>query len=155
MDRGVSIISATIAPDAAGWRLDRALAAALPTISRERLKALISSGEVKDPAGSQVRDPAAKALPGATYEIRVPEPKAPHNEPQDIALEIVVRAEGSRIVLDPELKRVLLGQTSDDDIAPRAAAAWLIHCLVSEGGGRVQVADEQEGMLLLGALLPA
>ena len=40
MDRGVSTIEATIGADAGGWRLDRALAAALPTLSRERLKAL-------------------------------------------------------------------------------------------------------------------
>jgi histidine phosphotransferase ChpT len=69
-------------------------------------------------------------------------------------LDIVVRAEGSRIVLDPELKKVLLGQTSEDAIAPRAAAAWLIHCLVSEGGGELQVSDNEEGTLLLGASLP-
>jgi len=88
MTRGVSIIRAEVAQDAAGWRLDRALAAALPTVSRERLKALISSGEVRDEAGVQVRDPSSKAKAGA-YEVRVPEPRAPHNEPQDIALDIV------------------------------------------------------------------
>ncbi|MGZ8283834.1 MAG: histidine phosphotransferase family protein [Allosphingosinicella sp.] len=70
------------------------------------------------------------------------------------SLEIVVRAEGSRIVLDPELKNVLIGQTSEDEVAPRAAAAWLIHCLVTEGNGQIQVADGQEGTLLIGASLP-
>ncbi len=70
-------------------------------------------------------------------------------------LDIVVRAEGSRIVLDPELKSVLSGETSEDAIAPRAAAAWLVHCLVREGGGKVQVMDGDEGMLLIGAALPA
>jgi 23S rRNA pseudouridine1911/1915/1917 synthase len=84
---GHSIITATITGDAIGWRLDRALAAALPTLSRERLKALISSGGVAGPAGL-VRDPAVKALPGA-YLVTVPEPKPAHNEAQDIALEIV------------------------------------------------------------------
>ena len=79
---------ATIAPEAAGWRLDRALAAALPTISRERLKALISSGEVLGPEGTQVRDPASKAQPGAAYQVRIPAPATPHNEPQAIALGI-------------------------------------------------------------------
>jgi histidine phosphotransferase ChpT len=69
-------------------------------------------------------------------------------------LDIVVRAEGARIVLDPELKQVLLGQTSEDSIAPRAAAAWLVHCLVNEGGGQLQVADGEEGVLLFGASLP-
>ncbi|MGQ0559917.1 MAG: histidine phosphotransferase family protein [Sphingosinicella sp.] len=68
-------------------------------------------------------------------------------------LEIVVRAEGSRIVLDPELKSVLTGQTREDEVAPRAAAAWLVHLLVQEGGGQLQVAD-QDGMLLIGAALP-
>ena len=89
MTRGESIIRATIAPEAAGWRLDRALAAALPTISRERLKALISSGEVLGPEGARVRDPAAKALAGAAYQVRVPDPVPAHNEPQAIPLEIV------------------------------------------------------------------
>jgi 23S rRNA pseudouridine1911/1915/1917 synthase len=101
MDRGASILSATIAPDAAGWRLDRALAAALPTLSRERLKALISSGEVLGPAGTPVRDPAAKALGGGIYRVNVPEPRAAHNEPQDIALEIVHEDEHLLVVDKP------------------------------------------------------
>ncbi len=84
----MSIIRAAISADAAGWRLDRALAAAIPTISRERLKALISSGEVRDEAGAQVRDPASKARAG-DYEVRVPAPTPAHNVAQDIALEIV------------------------------------------------------------------
>jgi histidine phosphotransferase ChpT len=70
-------------------------------------------------------------------------------------LDIVIRAEGTRIVLDPELKNVLIGQSSEDSIAPRAAAAWLVHCLVTEGGGQVQVMDNEEGMLLIGASLPS
>ncbi|MFC7498003.1 RluA family pseudouridine synthase [Enterovirga sp. GCM10030262] len=88
MERGVSTIVATIAEGAAGVRLDRALAAALPAISRERLKALISGGAVRDGEGVEVRDPASKARPGP-YEIILPAPAPLHNEPQDIALEIV------------------------------------------------------------------
>ncbi len=101
MGRGVSIIRATIASDAAGWRLDRALASAVPTLSRERLKALISSGEVIGPAGAPVRDPAAKAQGGGLYEVRVPEPTEAHNEPQDIALEIVHEDEHLLVVDKP------------------------------------------------------
>src|SRR3569833_4495734 len=89
MTRGESFITATIAADAAGWRLDRALATAVPTLSRERLKALISSGRVLGPAGVAVRDPSAKVQPGAAYAITVPEPEPAHNLAQDIALEIV------------------------------------------------------------------
>ena len=78
-----------MADDAAGWRLDRALAAAVPTMSRERIKALISSGAVAGPQGLAVRDPAAKAVPGGVYAVAVPEPTPAHNEAQDIPLEIV------------------------------------------------------------------
>jgi 23S rRNA pseudouridine1911/1915/1917 synthase len=96
---GHSIITATISGDAIGWRLDRALAAALPTLSRERLKALISSGGVAGPAGL-VRDPAVKALAG-DYLVTVPEPKPAHNEAQDIALDIVHEDEHLLVVDKP------------------------------------------------------
>jgi histidine phosphotransferase ChpT len=69
-------------------------------------------------------------------------------------VDIVIRAEGPRIVLDPELKQALLGQVSEDQIAPRAAGAWLAHCLVTDGNGKLQVADGEEGVLMLGASLP-
>jgi histidine phosphotransferase ChpT len=69
-------------------------------------------------------------------------------------LDIVARAEGPRIVLDAELKRALAGDANEESIAPRAAAAWLVHCLVDEAGGEVQIADQEEGVLLLGAALP-
>src|SRR4051812_37876452 len=99
MTRGESNISATIAAQAAGQRLDRALAAALPTLSRERLKGLISSGRVTGPAGL-VRDPATKAIAGA-YEVTVPEPAQAHNEAQDIALDIVFEDEHLLVVDKP------------------------------------------------------
>ena len=76
-------------------------------------------------------------------------------EKHDAGLDIVVRADGPRIVLDPELKRALLGDVAEESIAPRAAAAWLVHCLLQEGGGEVQVADQEEGVLLIGASIPA
>jgi 23S rRNA pseudouridine1911/1915/1917 synthase len=96
---GHSIIVARIAEDAEGWRLDRALAAAVPALSRERLKALISSGAVTGPKGL-VRDPATKALAGA-YDIAVPEPKPAHNEAQDIALTIVYEDDHLLVVDKP------------------------------------------------------
>ena len=98
MDGGVSIIRVAVPADAAGLRLDRALADAIPTISRERLKALISSGEVRDEGGTQVRDPSSKAKAGA-YEVNVPAPAPAHNVAQDIALDIVLEDE-HLIVID-------------------------------------------------------
>jgi 23S rRNA pseudouridine1911/1915/1917 synthase len=101
MDRGVSIIRAKIASDAAGWRLDRALAAALPALSRERLKALISSGSVKNQSGNAIRDPAAKAAAGEAYEVHVPPPAEAHNLPQDIKLDVVFEDEHLIVVDKP------------------------------------------------------
>lgn len=101
MGRGVSIISAAIADEAEGWRLDRALAAAVPTLSRERIKALIASGAVRDGAGASVRDPAARARCGGAYTIVVPEPEPAHNLPQDIALDIVFEDEHLLVVDKP------------------------------------------------------
>jgi 23S rRNA pseudouridine1911/1915/1917 synthase len=48
-----------ITDDMAGWRLDRALAALVPTLSRERIKALISSGNCVSGAALS-RDPSLK-----------------------------------------------------------------------------------------------
>ena len=101
MSGGHSIIQARVAADAIDWRLDRALAAAVPTLSRERLKALISGGAVVGPAGAAVRDPAVKAVAGGLYSVAVPEPKPAHNEAQDIALEIVFEDDHLLVVDKP------------------------------------------------------
>jgi histidine phosphotransferase ChpT len=65
--------------------------------------------------------------------------------------EIVVRAEGPRLVLDPELRDALLGKLG---ITPRAAAAWLVHSLATDMKGRIQISEPESGVLLFGAILP-
>ena len=100
MSGGKEIIDARLGPEAAGWRLDRALAAAIPTLSRERIKALISSGEVTGPAGAPLRDPASKAVPGM-HVVAVPCARPAHNVPQDIDLKIVHEDEHLLVVDKP------------------------------------------------------
>jgi 23S rRNA pseudouridine1911/1915/1917 synthase len=100
MTGGFSTISVTLGDDAGGLRLDRALALAVPTLSRERLKALLSSGQVRGPTGL-ARDPAAKATAGSAYAIDVPDPTPAHNEAQDIALEIIFEDDYLLIVDKP------------------------------------------------------
>lgn len=68
--------------------------------------------------------------------------------------EIVIRAEGPRLVLDPELRNALLGEVDPDMLSPRAAASWLVHLLVSDQGGTVQVSQPEDGVLMIGANLP-
>jgi 23S rRNA pseudouridine1911/1915/1917 synthase len=101
MEGASSIIEARVAEAADSWRLDRALAVAVPTLSRERLKALISSGSVLGPQGVLVRDPSSKAVPGGVYRVTVPAPTPAHNEPQAIALRVAYEDEHLIVVDKP------------------------------------------------------
>ena len=58
-------------PGAAGERLDKALTAQLPELSRARLQALMAEGMVSSD-GAPVRDASAKAKAGAAYLVRIP-----------------------------------------------------------------------------------
>ena len=62
----------TVGADMAGWRIDRALAALVPTLSRERLKALIGAGHVTGVSGAHHRDPARKVAAGDVLSVVVP-----------------------------------------------------------------------------------
>lgn len=70
-------------------------------------------------------------------------------------IEIVVRGDGPRIVLDPELRSALAGGKDDMPITPRAAAAFLVHALVTQGGGNLQVSPPDAEVLLFGASFKA
>jgi 23S rRNA pseudouridine1911/1915/1917 synthase len=97
---GIRTIDVRLAPAHSGWRLDRALADAVPTLSRERLKALIRSGAV-EAGGMPVRDPALKVRGEESLRIAVPEPAPAHNEPQDIPLKVVFEDEHLLVVDKP------------------------------------------------------
>jgi 23S rRNA pseudouridine1911/1915/1917 synthase len=96
----IQTIDVRLEPAFAGWRLDRALAAALPTLSRERLKTLIRSGAVESD-GRAVRDPATKVHGKEAIRLSVPEPAPAHNEAQDIPLNIVFEDEHLLVVDKP------------------------------------------------------
>jgi 23S rRNA pseudouridine1911/1915/1917 synthase len=97
---GIQTIDVRLEPAHAGWRLDRALAAAVPTLSRERLKSLIRSGAV-EAEGKAVRDPAAKVRGEEELRLAVPEPTPAHNEAQDIPLTVVFEDEHLLVVDKP------------------------------------------------------
>jgi 23S rRNA pseudouridine1911/1915/1917 synthase len=97
---GFQTIDVRLAPAHAGWRLDRALADAVPTLSRERLKTLIRSGAV-EAGGKTVRDPALKVRGEESLRVAVPEPTPAHNEPQDIPLKIVFEDQHLLVVEKP------------------------------------------------------
>jgi len=70
--------------------------------------------------------------------------------------EIVLKAEGTRVILDDELRQMLTGGAdSGREVTPRGAAAYMVHSLVGETGGSVQVSAPAENVLLFGATLKA
>lgn len=70
-------------------------------------------------------------------------------------VEIVLRAEGPRVILDPELRSALTGAAADTAVTPRAAAAFLAHELVVQGRGAIQVSEPDDGVLLFGCAFAA
>ena len=97
---GIQTIDVRLDAAHAGWRLDRALAAAVPTLSRERLKSLIRSGAV-EASGKPIRDPATKVKGEEALRVAVPEPIPAHNEAPDIPLNIVFEDEHLLVVDKP------------------------------------------------------
>ena len=66
-------------------------------------------------------------------------------------VEIVVRAEGQRIILDDDLRAVLSGMAGDAPLTPRAAPAFLARAMVDESGGELVVSDPEDPVLMFGA----
>ena len=97
---GVQTIDVRLEAAHAGWRLDRALAATLPSLSRERLKTLIRSGALER-SGTAVRDPATKVRGDERFLLAVPEPEPAHNVPQDIPLRVIFEDEHLLVVDKP------------------------------------------------------
>ncbi len=69
-----TIETVKIAADEAGQRLDRVLAARIPSLSRSRLKALILDGQIKV-AGRTIRDPNTPVKSGDTVSVTLPAPE--------------------------------------------------------------------------------
>jgi histidine phosphotransferase ChpT len=76
-------------------------------------------------------------------------------EVADGALELVIRGEGPRILLDPALRDTLARGSSGGTVEPRAAGAWLAHSLAVEAGGSIQLSDPSSDVLLIGVTLPS
>jgi len=74
-------------------------------------------------------------------------------ERTDGGIELAVRGEGPRILLDPALREVL-GKGAVGNVEPRAAGAWLAHSLAAEAGGTIRLSDPADDVLLLGVTLP-
>jgi histidine phosphotransferase ChpT len=75
-------------------------------------------------------------------------------ESRDGEIELAVRAEGPRILLDPVLRETLASGATGEALEPRAAGAWLAHSLAAEAGGTIQLSDPAAEVLMIGAVIP-
>jgi 23S rRNA pseudouridine1911/1915/1917 synthase len=79
----------TVDESASGERLDRALAAALPTLTRSRVKALIESRRVALADGATIEEPSRKVKTGERFVVDIPEPEPAKPKPRPMDLDIL------------------------------------------------------------------
>jgi 23S rRNA pseudouridine1911/1915/1917 synthase len=144
----------TIPPNAAGQRLDRALADVLTALSRERLKALIIGGCVTTPDGRRFA-PSHKVGAGDAFVVDMPPVSAATNEAQAIALTIAYE-DADLIVIDKPAGLVVHPAAGNPD--GTLVNALLHHCagqLSGIGGvarpGIVHRIDKDKSGLLVAA----
>jgi 23S rRNA pseudouridine1911/1915/1917 synthase len=128
-------IEIAIAESQSGERLDRALAAARPELSRSRIKALIEQGHLEllapNGSGRKIEDPALRVKPGQLFALEIPPavPAAP--EGQAIALDIVYE-DDDLIVIDKPAGMVVHPAPGNPDNT--LVNALIAHCGASLSG---------------------
>ena len=75
-------------------------------------------------------------------------------ERSDRRIEMVIRAEGPRVLVDPILRRTIVEGGVAGAVEPRAAGAWLAHGLAADAGGTIKISDAADEVLLIGVTLP-
>jgi len=113
-----------------GERLDKALAAAVPTalaLSRSRLQALIGEGAVALGDGTRLDDPRLKLAPGTEVVLTLPEPRPIQTKAEAIPL-VIVFEDAHLIVVDKPAGLVV-------HPAPGAPDGTLVNALLHHCGG--------------------
>jgi 23S rRNA pseudouridine1911/1915/1917 synthase len=101
MSAGTSTISVTLGGAAVGQRLDRAIADALPALSRERIKSLIKAGYLHNDAGIVLRDASAKVAGAQVLDLAIPDAAPADAAAQDIPLVVAFEDEHLIVVDKP------------------------------------------------------
>jgi 23S rRNA pseudouridine1911/1915/1917 synthase len=134
-ETGARRIEITLDASAAGRRLDRALALALPELSRVRIQALLAEGCVTRDGAITV-DASAKARPGQVLAIDIPAPVAAYPIAQDIPLDIVFEDESLLVIDKPAGLVVHPGAGNPDGTLVNALLAYCGDQLSGIGGVR-------------------
>ena len=114
----------------AGERLDRALAIAIPDLSRSRLKALILAGEVTI-GGRTLRDPGHRVNAGDAVTVTLPPPEPAAPAPEKIPLNIVFEDDEIIIIDKP---RGMVVHPAAGNPTGTLVNALIAHCGASLSG---------------------
>ncbi len=121
----------TVDERAAGERLDRALANALPALTRSRVKALIEGRRVTLAGGGTIEEPSRKVKTGERFVIDIPEPEPA--EPQAQARELdILHEDADLLVLNKPAGLVVHPAPGNPDNT--LVNALLAHCGESLSG---------------------
>ena len=120
-----------IPADQAGERLDKALTALLPDLSRARVQALLAEGQVADGTGTPVTEAKRKVRAGESYTVTIPPPVPATPESQSIPLDVVYE-DDSLIVIDKPQGLVVHPAAGNAD--GTLVNALLAHCKGSLSG---------------------
>ncbi|MEI9994714.1 MAG: RluA family pseudouridine synthase [Rhizomicrobium sp.] len=120
---------AVVAPEQAGWRLDRFLAAALGDISRSRIQQLLEGGAVTH-TRKTIRDGNFRVKPGEAYTVSVPPPLPAQPQGQDIPLDVVYE-DKDLIVIDKPAGLVVHPAAGNPD-------GTLVNALIAHCGTSLQ-----------------
>jgi 23S rRNA pseudouridine1911/1915/1917 synthase len=121
----------TFDESASGERLDRALAVALPGLTRSRVKALIEGRRVALAGGQTIEEPSRKVKTGERFVVDIPEPEPAVPQPQAMALEILFE-DDDLLVLDKPAGLVVHPAPGNADNT--LVNALLAHCGESLSG---------------------
>jgi 23S rRNA pseudouridine1911/1915/1917 synthase len=119
-----SIETVTVEAEEAGGRIDRVLAARIPTLSRSRLKALILDGQVTV-AARTILDPATQVKSGDVIDVNLPPAEEATPKGENIPLAIVYE-DDTLIVLDKP--RGLVVHPSAGHATGTLVNALIAHC---------------------------
>jgi histidine phosphotransferase ChpT len=72
-------------------------------------------------------------------------------EKSDLGQEIVIHAEGVRVIFDETVRNTLEGKLAADQIDSRTAAAWMVFSLCGQNKGSIQIAQPADNELIVGA----
>ncbi len=93
-------LAVLVPEEAAGERLDKALAAGLPGLSRSRVQALLEQGCVRE-GGRTITDASLRVKPGQTFDVFIPEAEPAQPEAQNIPLTVIHEDEDVLVIDKP------------------------------------------------------